>query len=151
MINFLVLICGFIFGIGLIFSGMSNPSNVINFLNIAGKWNPSLLFVMLGAIPVSFIGFRWFQKEDKTVFNDKLHLPGNSYINKELIVGSFLFGIGWALTGFCPGPALVALSTGSPKALLFVLSMLIGMFLHDRLYKAFIKKIKSKINPHSHF
>jgi hypothetical protein len=135
---------GCIFGFGLIISGMSNPINVINFLNFVGNWNPSLLIVMCGAIPVSFFGFRWIEKKHVTIFNEQLHLPGTSHINKELIIGSLLFGIGWALSGFCPGPALVALGSGSVKALFFVLAMLVGIFIHDYPFKTMMDK--SKIN-----
>jgi len=131
MKNYLTLLAGFVFGLGLIISGMTNPNNVINFLDIAGNWNPSLAFVMLGAIPIAFIGFRSIELKSKTVFNESLHLPGKNHITPSLIFGGFLFGAGWAITGFCPGPALVALSSGSFKALVFVLAMILGMIAHD--------------------
>lgn len=131
----LVFLSGLVFGIGLIISGMSNPAKVIHFLDIAGNWDPSLAFVMLGAIPVAMIGFRWVEKSGQTAFHDTLHLPGTKHVNKSLIVGGFVFGAGWAIAGFCPGPALVALGAGYGKALVFVLAMLAGMLIHDRVYK----------------
>ncbi len=130
----LVFLSGLVFGVGLIVSGMSNPAKVIGFLDIAGSWDPSLAFVMLGAIPVAFIGFRWIQKQGHTVFDEPLHLPGAQDINRPLVVGGFIFGAGWAVAGFCPGPALVALGAGYGKALVFVLAMIAGMLLHDRAY-----------------
>ena len=132
MIQILVFLCGLLFGIGLIVSGMTNPSNVIDFLDLAGAWNPSLAFVMLGAIPVAWIGFHFTEKRQQTFFNTDLEMPSTQGINTKLILGSILFGAGWAIGGFCPGPALVALGTGSPKALAFVLAMLTGMYVHDQ-------------------
>ena len=120
MIQTLVFLSGLVFGLGLILSGMTNPSNVIDFLDLAGAWNPSLAFVMLGAIPVAWIGFHFTEKRQQTYFNTDLEMPSTQGINTKLILGSILFGAGWAIGGFCPGPALVALGTGSPKALAFV-------------------------------
>lgn len=128
---FTAFISGLIFGIGLIVSGMSDPSRVIGFLDLAGSWNPSLAFVMGGAIPVTFIAFRWLESRGKTVLNEELHLPGKSHINTELILGSLLFGAGWAISGFCPGPAIVAVGAGYTKAIVFTIAMLIGMMIYD--------------------
>ena len=133
----LVFISGLVFGIGLIISGMSNPAKVINFLDVAGNWDPSLAFVMLGAIPVSFIGFRVIEKQGQTVFHEQLHLPGTKTINRQLVIGGFVFGADWAIAGFCPGPALVALGAGYAKAFVFVAAMIGGMLLHDKVYKRF--------------
>lgn len=124
---------GLIFGLGLILSGMSNPAKVINFLDLAGRWDPSLAMVMGGAIPVAFLGFRWLERRQQTVFGETLHLPGTRHITRPLMLGSFLFGAGWALAGFCPGPAIAALGMGQEKAVLFVAAMLIGMWVHDNL------------------
>lgn len=135
MQTILVFLSGLVFGIGLIISGMSNPAKVIHFLDIAGNWDPSLAFVMLGAIPVAMIGFRWVEKSGQTAFHDALHLPGTKHVNKSLVVGGFVFGAGWAIAGFCPGPALVALGAGYGKAMVFVLAMLAGMLIHDRVFK----------------
>lgn len=133
MQSMLVFGSGLLFGLGLILSGMSNPANVIGFLDIAGGWNLSLAFVMVGAIPVAMIGMRACGAYGKTIFGDSLHLPGTRHITMPLVVGSFLFGAGWAVSGFCPGPALVALGTGNPKAAVFVLAMIVGMLIHDHL------------------
>ena len=135
MQTILVFLSGLVFGIGLIISGMSNPAKVIHFLDIAGNWDPSLAFVMLGAIPVAMIGFHWVEKSGQTAFQDSLHLPGTKQVNKSLVLGGFVFGAGWAIAGFCPGPALVALGAGYGKALVFVLAMLVGMLIHDRVFK----------------
>jgi hypothetical protein len=136
MKNILTLLAGLTFGFGLIISGMSNPNKVINFLDITGNWDPSLALVMIGAIPMAFLGFRWIESKHKTIFNEELHLPGKNHFNPNLLIGSALFGVGWAITGFCPGPALVALGAGSLKAMFFVGAMLIGMMIHDRILKA---------------
>jgi hypothetical protein len=135
MKNFLVFISGLVFGIGLIISGMSNPYNVIGFLDLAGNWNPSLAFVMLGAVGVTLIFTRLVVARQKTIFNDPLHLPGTTQINKELVIGGFIFGAGWAIAGFCPGPAVVSLGAGYGKALVFIIAMIAGMLLHDQGYK----------------
>lgn len=144
MKNYLSLLAGVVFGIGLMVSGMSNPNKVIEFLDITGTWNPSLAFVMLGAIPISFLGFRWIEFKNKTLFSEELHLPGKTHINSSLWMGSFIFGVGWSITGFCPGPALVALGTGSTKALAFVIAMIIGMILHDRAYPSMIQRMGAR-------
>lgn len=136
----LVFLSGLVFGIGLILSGMSNPAKVIGFLDVAGGWDPSLAFVMLGAIPVAFVGFRWIEFKGQTVFHEKLHLPGVTKIDMPLVVGGFIFGAGWAIAGFCPGPALVALGAGYDKALVFVVAMLAGMLIHDHPYKSFTRR-----------
>ena len=135
MKNILIFISGLTFGIGLIISGMTNPAKVIGFLDLFGSWDPSLIFVMLGAIPIAFIGFRIIENKQATLLNEPIHLPGKNHINSELIIGSMLFGSGWALAGFCPGPALVALGSGNSKAIIFVIAMLAGMLLHDYFYK----------------
>lgn len=132
--NIFVFISGLLFGIGLILSGMTNPNKVIHFLDITRNWDPSLFFVMLGAIPTTFIGFRWLEKRNKTILGEPLHLPGKTHITKQLIIGSFLFGAGWAIIGFCPGPALVSFALGNMEAFIFVCAMLIGMLAHDRIF-----------------
>jgi len=129
----LIFISGLVFGIGLILSGMSNPANVIGFLDIAGGWNLSLAFVMASAIPVAMIGMRVAAARGKTLFGDPLHLPGTRHVTAPLVIGSFIFGAGWAIAGFCPGPAIVALGAGYPKAAAFVVAMMVGMLIHDHL------------------
>lgn len=136
MKNIITFVTGLIFGLGLIISGMTNPDKVIRFLDIAGIWDPSLIFVMFGGIAVAFVGFKFVQNKSQTVFDDTIHLPGTTHISKELVIGSLLFGAGWALAGFCPGPALVALGAGYKEAFIFVIAMIVGMTIHDRFLKA---------------
>jgi uncharacterized membrane protein YedE/YeeE len=135
MKNLLTFITGLGFGIGLIISGMTNPAKVIGFLDLFGQWDPSLMFVMMGAIFVTFFGFKFIEKRKVTYFKESLHLSGKTHINKDLVVGSILFGAGWAVAGLCPGPALVALGSGNQKAIIFVVAMLVGMYIHDHPYK----------------
>lgn len=124
-------IVGLIFGIGLIFAGMTDPSKVIGFLDISGLWDPSLAFVMAGAILVGLIAFRFARNRTMNFLGGTIRLPTKNDIDKRLIVGSLLFGAGWGMAGFCPGPALVSLATGSSKAIIFVLSMIAGMALFE--------------------
>jgi len=140
MKNTITFLAGLIFGLGLIVSGMTNPANIIGFLDIAGKWNPNMVFVMLGGISITFFAFRYIANKKLTLFNEPVHLPGTTQLSKELVIGSLLFGAGWALAGFCPGPALVALGTGSKQAGIFVLAMLVGMHGHDIFYKRLFNK-----------
>jgi uncharacterized membrane protein YedE/YeeE len=135
MKNLLTFITGLGFGIGLIISGMTNPAKVIGFLDLFVQWDPSLMFVMMGAIFVTFFGFKFIEKRKVTYFKESLHLSGKTHINKDLVVGSILFGAGWAMAGLCPGPALVALGSGNQKAIIFVVAMLAGMYIHDHPYK----------------
>ena len=121
------LLAGVVFGLGLIVSGMVDPTNVLGFLDIAGVWNPSLVFVMLGGIAVAVVGFYVAGKQTRAVLGGDMQLPTRRDIDKRLVVGSLLFGAGWGLAGFCPGPALVSVGAGSAQALIFVLAMLAGM------------------------
>lgn len=139
MQTLLVFVSGLVFGIGLIVSGMSNPAKVVNFLDLAGNWDPSLAMVMLGAIPVAFVGMRWLERRGQTLYHAPLHLPGTQHVNPSLVVGGFIFGAGWAIAGFCPGPAIVALGAGYLKALIFVLAMVAGMLIHDGPYKKWVQ------------
>ena len=127
MKNIYALLAGLIFGLGLIVSGMANPEKVIGFLNILGRWDPSLAFVMGGAIFVGVFSFKYIVKREKTLLGGSLHLSNEKSINKRLIFGSLIFGLGWGVAGFCPGPALVSLGMGSLKGALFVIAMLAGM------------------------
>jgi uncharacterized membrane protein YedE/YeeE len=121
------LAAGLIFGAGLIISGMADPAKVQNFLDIAGSWDPSLAFVMIGAIAVTFTGYRFVLRRPKPLASPRFHLPTKSEIDARLVAGAAIFGIGWGLAGFCPGPALVSLGIGSDGARIFVLFMLLGM------------------------
>ena len=127
MKNIYALLAGLIFGLGLIVSGMANPEKVIGFLNIFGRWDPSLAFVMGGAIFIGVFSFKYIVKREKTLLGGSLHLSNEKSINKRLIFGSLIFGLGWGVAGFCPGPALVSLGMGSLKGALFVIAMLAGM------------------------
>ena len=122
---------GLLFGLGLIVAGMTDPSKVIGFLDLAGAWDPSLAFVMGGAILVGLGAFAVAKKRTTSFLGGAMQLPTNSQIDKRLVVGSLLFGAGWGLAGFCPGPALVSLGTGNTKAFAFVLAMLAGMALFE--------------------
>lgn len=122
---------GLFFGIGLIVSGMTDPGKVIGFLDLAGAWDPSLALVMGGAILVGVFAFALAKKRTTTFLGGALHLPGSRDIDKRLLAGSLLFGAGWGLAGFCPGPAIVSLGGGEPKAAVFVLAMLAGMAIFE--------------------
>ncbi|MGO9133061.1 MAG: DUF6691 family protein [Methylovirgula sp.] len=122
-------LCGLIFGIGLIVAQMSNPAKVLNFLDIAGAWDPSLAFVMIGAIPVAAIGFALSRRRKAPLLAEKFQTPAATKIDLPLVIGAALFGIGWGLVGFCPGPALTALGFGRSEAAIFVAAMLAGMAL----------------------
>ena len=122
---------GLVFGIGLILSGMTDPGKVLGFLDLFGAWDPSLAFVMGGAILVGVFAFALAKKRTTTFLGGALILPGSRDIDKRLVAGSLLFGVGWGLAGFCPGPALVSLGSGQPKAAVFVLAMLAGMLVFE--------------------
>ena len=124
---------GLLFGLGLILSGMTDPSKVIGFLDIFGLWDPSLARVMGGAIAVGFFAFALAKKRTVNFLGGALHLPKSSQIDKPLLIGAVLFGAGWGLAGFCPGPALVSLVSGQIKAAAFVVFMLAGMQLFEIL------------------
>ena len=124
---------GLIFGLGLVVSGMSNPAKVLGFLDLAairtGNWDPSLAFVMMGAVATAFIGFRWVLKRPRPVFAETFHLPARNDIDARIILGPAIFGVGWGLAGFCPGPTFVALGYGSSKSILFMIAMIAGMMI----------------------
>lgn len=121
------LIVGMLFGFGLIVSGMTDPSKVIGFLNLAGAWNPSLAFVMAGAILVGAIAFRFAGKRERAVLGGTMRLPTARRIDRRLVLGSLVFGAGWGLAGYCPGPALASLATGAAAPWIFTGAMLAGM------------------------
>ena len=128
---------GLIFGIGLIVSGMTDPSKVIGFLDLTGRWDPSLAFVMVGAIFVGMIGYIVARKRTVAFLGGAMHLPTERHIDRRLLLGSLVFGVGWGLAGFCPGPAIVSLGAGQDKAVVFVIAMLAGMALYEFAEKAF--------------
>ncbi len=126
------LLSGILFGLGLALSGMMNPAQVLGFLDLAGSWDPTLVFVLGGAVGVSALSVVISRRMVRPLLVGHFDLPTKTRIDGPLILGAGLFGIGWSLSGFCPGPALASLSLGLPKSLLFIVAMLIGMVLHDR-------------------
>lgn len=123
----MALCAGLVFGLGLIVSGMTDPSKVTGFLDLAGAWDPSLALVMGGAIGVGLIAFRLARKRSKAIFGGPMQLPAARQIDRRLVLGGLTFGVGWGLAGYCPGPALASLATGGSKPLIFTAAMLVGM------------------------
>lgn len=121
------LASGLVFGIGIVISGMANPAKVLNFFDVAGAWDPSLMFVMGGALIVTFVGYRLVFRRSAPIFDLKFHVPTKKDLDLRLIGGSAIFGVGWGVAGFCPGGALPAIGTGMTDVLLFVGAMLVGM------------------------
>ena len=132
---FASLLAGLVFGLGLIVSGMANPAKVLGFLDLAGAWDPSLAFVMAGAIAVATLAFALAKKRTVTFLGSAMKLPTSRDIDRRLVIGSLLFGVGWGVAGFCPGPGLVALGMGEIKALVFVGAMLAGMGIFELIEK----------------
>jgi len=130
---------GLIFGLGISISGMANPAKVINFFDIAGTWDPSLAFVMGGALVVTFMGYRWVLGRDRPLFENDFSLPSRTDIDKRLVSGSIIFGIGWGLAGYCPGGALPVLGVGSPTVVLFIAAAVVGI-VATRLVESHIQK-----------
>ena len=133
MARFFALLSGLLFGWGLIAGGMTQPLKVKGFLDLFGAWDPSLGFVMAGAIAVGLVAFRWARGRTPAWSGAAIELPTSTLIDTRLVLGGVLFGAGWGIAGYCPGPALVAAASGSLAALGFVAAMLAGMALHDRL------------------
>lgn len=136
MKNIFAFIFGGLFSIGLMISGMSNPGKVIGFLDLFGQWDPSLAFVMIGAILVTFIPFQKAIRKPKTIFNEKIELPNNNEIDKKLITGAFIFGVGWGIAGICPAPAFTLIGLGYYQALYFIIAMLAGVLIHRKIFGA---------------
>ncbi len=132
------LAVGFIFALGLGLSGMTQPQKVIGFLDLFGHWDPSLIFVMVGAILVHFVLYKLIRKRKSPLLSTHWHVPTKKEITPALIIGAFIFGVGWALGGFCPGPAITSLASFDKTSFIFVISMLAGMF----LFKQVDKKLK---------
>lgn len=126
-------VVGLLFGLGLLLSGMTDPGKVQGFLDVLGAWDPSLAFVMGGAIVVGTGAFAWARRRTTAFLGDAMRLPTSADIDRPLVLGSLAFGVGWGLAGFCPGPALVAAAAGEPKAVVFTLAMLAGMAAYDML------------------
>ena len=129
--NWVALPAGVLFALGLALSGMTQPSKVIGFLDVGGHWDPSLAFVMLGAIAVHFVAQRIARKRGAPLFATTFELPPPGKIDGRLVVGSAVFGLGWGLSGYCPGPALVSIACGALPAITMCTSMLVGVGLHE--------------------
>jgi len=136
------LIAGFVFGVGLLVSGMANPAKVLGFLDLAGRWDPSLAFVMAGAVLIGTFAFRLGRHRQFSVLGAPMQIPASRRIDRRLLAGSLLFGAGWGLAGFCPGPAIVSAGSGQPKAWLFVAAMLLGMAVFT-----LIERRRAKLRP----
>lgn len=129
------LLSGVLFGLGLILSGMTDPAKVLGFLDLAGAWDPSLALVMLGAIGAALLPFQRMAKRERDLLGQPLSLPATQTLDRPLILGAVVFGIGWGLAGYCPGPAVVASFSGVRQALLFTVAMLAGMALYHLLQR----------------
>ena len=134
MRNLFALVSGLVFGLGLIAGGMTDPAKVKGFLDLFGAWDPSLALVMGGAIAIGVFAFAAARRRTRSWTGDLIEIPSNTVIDRRLIVGGLLFGVGWGIGGFCPGPALVAMGSGLSAAWLFVAAMVAGMVLHDRVF-----------------
>ena len=133
MNKLVALFCGTIFGIGLVISQMINPAKVLGFLNVFGEWDPSLAFVMIGALVVSSPLFHLFKNKEKPVFFTSFSISENKEIDKRLIIGSILFGAGWGLAGLCPGPAISSIALFNVSSVTFVFSMFIGFYIASKI------------------
>nr|BFD67688.1 YeeE/YedE thiosulfate transporter family protein [Bdellovibrio sp. HAGR004] len=135
---FAALVVGFVFAIGLGVSGMTQPQKVVGFLDLFGNWDPSLVFVMMGAIAVHFVTYLLIRRRSTPLLDTKWHVPTKTELTPALMVGAVLFGAGWGLAGFCPGPAVTSLASFEPRVFYFVISMLVGMY----LFRLVDKKLK---------
>ncbi|MFZ3152416.1 DUF6691 family protein [Pseudomonas sp.] len=133
MRKLLAFLAGVIFGLGLLTAGMANPAKVLGFLDLAGAWDPSLALVMAAAIGVALLPFSWARSQRSSLLGAPMQLPGTRALDRRLIGGSLLFGIGWGIAGLCPGPAVALLLTGRWQVLLFVAAMLVGMLVFTLL------------------
>lgn len=131
MRTLLAFAAGLVFGLGLLLSGMADPAKVLGFLDLAGAWDPSLVAVMAGAIAVGAIAFAFARRRTRSLLGNAMQLPARTAMDGRLVAGALMFGVGWGLAGFCPGPALVALGLGAPQAIVFVGAMLAGMGLFE--------------------
>ena len=137
MRTLIAAVAGFIFGVGLLVSGMANPAKVLAFLDLAGNWDPSLLLVMIAAVAIGAVGFAIAKGKTVSLLGAAMQLPAPGSIDRRLILGSLTFGIGWGLAGICPGPALVLVGAGVVKAVVFAAAMLVGMAIFEMLERRF--------------
>jgi uncharacterized membrane protein YedE/YeeE len=133
--NLLALLSGIIFGIGLSLSQMINPNKVLDFLDVTGRFDPSLMFVMIGALSVALLTFKWIRTLPAPLLGSEFQLSKKTIIDKPLLIGSVIFGIGWGMTGYCPGPAVTGLSLFSMESVLMVLAICAGFFAYNALFE----------------
>ena len=127
------LLAGLVFGIGLIVSGMTNPAKVLGFLDLAGRWDPSLALVMGGAIALGVLAFQMARRRSESLLGEPMRLPAATRVDRRLLLGALAFGVGWGLAGFCPGPGLASLASGGVKPAIFSGAMIAGMALYELL------------------
>lgn len=144
---FASFLVGLLFGTGLVISGLINPAKVLNFLDIAGTWDPSLAFTMGGAVLTTALGYKLTFGRGKPLLSDRFHVPSASDIDMRLVSGAALFGIGWGLVGYCPGPAIAALSSGGAPTAIFVIAMLAGMAIARNLTSPLARRAESRSLP----
>jgi len=135
MAGIVAVVTGLLFGAGLAASGMTNPEKVQGFLDLTGVWDPSLMFVMGGAVVVTLISFRFILNLSRSVFSEQFHMPSSTSIDTRFIIGAALFGTGWGLVGYCPGPALAAIAYLNSDVMIFLVAMFVGAFLGQELLK----------------
>jgi hypothetical protein len=133
--NLIALLCGLIFGIGLSLSHMINPDKVLNFLDITGNWDPSLIFVMLGALPVAIVSFKWILKRPTPILAENFQLSRKMLVDKSLMLGASIFGIGWGMSGYCPGPAVTGLGLLSLESVIMVAAIYLGFLTYNRFFE----------------
>lgn len=131
---------GLVFGVGIVISGMANPAKVLNFFDVAGTWDPSLVFVMGGAVLVAAVGYFFVLKRPMPVLDSKFHLPVVREVNLPLVAGSATFGVGWGIAGFCPGGAIPAIGTGRSEVLIFMVALLAGILTANFVRKGMARK-----------
>jgi uncharacterized protein len=141
------LLAGSLFGVGLVCSGMTDPGKVLGFLDIGGPWNPSLAFVMAGAVGVHFVAYRLIRRRSRPLFAEAFVLPTQRRIDTKLLFGSALFGVGWGLAGYCPGPAIVSLGSGAAQAFVFVGAMLVGLFAGKQIESRLQRTAEEPVAP----
>ena len=133
--NLIALLCGTLFGIGLSLSQMINPNKVLGFLDVTGNWDPSLILVMIGALAVAFVSFKWILKRPAPLLVESFHISRKSTIDKSLIIGAAIFGIGWGMSGYCPGPAVAGLGLLSLESVIMVVAIFLGFFTFNRFFQ----------------
>ena len=137
MKNISALICGFLFGLGLAISEMVNPAKVLGFLDVTGNWDPSLIFVMAAGLVVTLLAFSLILKQSRPLFENQFHLPSPSKtIDRQLMTGAVIFGIGWGLVGYCPGPAIASLAYGQTESVIFLAAMMTGLYVSRRFNRS---------------